>query len=477
VRPEPLRILAIALVALFGTGCVLWPFPPFVPGERRITVENLSAHDLVVRFVGTDVYPASFAVPAEATGEALLYTSVGPEGVELLSAECEPIGEAALTADAVGLRIDRAAAGIVPADVTADGGRTLVEFLECDDRFGLADLTDAEAALLGTGTLTVLAGFEIEARTISLPDRDVAVLLEGVTYPSEVAVSPDGGRIAYSAYEGTSATSSVFVVAAGGGDPEHIRGDAAGPSWSPDGDRVAMITTDPFEGAALSVHDLAAGTDVEIAVDMPADAIGYGAPSWSPDGTQVALLVPPASVADPFADPTTFESALVVIELASRDIRELGTIESLGPVVWSPDGRYLALDAWPASANPLAIAGAQITLINVETGEQTRLTDAGSASDSGVAWSPDGTQVAFVRTGTFGGTSLMVMPAAGGEPRSLAEYGSTAWASPPTWSPDGERIATVVTGTSITGTLWVIEVATGDGVEVASGVMSVAAWR
>ena len=75
--------------------------------------------------------------------------------------------------------------------------------------------------------------------------------------------------------------------------------------------------------------------------------------------------------------------------------------------------------------------GLQIVAMNADGSEQTKLTD-NSAFDSWPAWSPDGSQIAFSRTGIGGG--LYIMNADGSDPTFL-DGGSH-----PAWSPDGTKM-------------------------------------
>lgn len=62
----------------------------------------------------------------------------------------------------------------------------------------------------------------------------------------------------------------------------------------------------------------------------------------------------------------------------------------------------------------------------------------GRNNDAQPAWSPDGTQLAFVRTGDNNKPQVFLLPMRGGEARQLTtfRYGATS----PVWSPDGKEV-------------------------------------
>jgi len=148
------------------------------------------------------------------------------------------------------------------------------------------------------------------------------------------------------------------------------------------------------------------------------------APGWSPDGRALAFgkLVVPAE------GPGRFE--VVILEgpgrrriVSSRPLTELNAEASRLPgqaVVWSPDGRYLAIP----QLSPLGLA-----IIRADNGRQVnRIADAFLPS-----WAPDGARLAFYLRGT--GDTLNSLDSPVGQPRILAEVGQAGQA--PVWSRDG----------------------------------------
>ena len=103
----------------------------------------------------------------------------------------------------------------------------------------------------------------------------------------------------------------------------------------------------------------------------------------------------------------------------------------------SPDGK-LAVYAQFTTDPKAERDHSALWLVDVESGHSRRLT-AGTGKDSWPAFSPDGTEIAFVSDRT-GKNQIHVIPVDGGEARQVTalEQGVT---TPPVWSPEGGRIA------------------------------------
>ncbi|MBC6607226.1 S9 family peptidase [Hymenobacter sp. BT188] len=122
-------------------------------------------------------------------------------------------------------------------------------------------------------------------------------------------------------------------------------------------------------------------------------------------------------------------------------VTDLLKIQQIGNITLTRDGRKAAFTVLGAVPDPKNKADyknvSQLYEVGTESGATPQQLTSSIEGASQPAWSPDGRQLAFVRT-VEEKPQVFVMAAAGGEGRQLTRYkhGATA----PRWSPDGRQV-------------------------------------
>lgn len=232
----------------------------------------------------------------------------------------------------------------------------------------------------------------------------------------------------YTAWDPTTSTATPYLVdlgdEAGVPQPLTFGGVQAGTlAPSPDGARVAFVGATVLQGPGVYV----AGRDGSGLLQVAAHAgETCGQVAWRPDGQRLAYVC-------------GFTGADQYVVTVAAD-------GSAAPVVLTATepGR----DAWPSWSPPQA-GGYRIAYARTVNGEPRIYTmkedgtdhvEVTHGMDTQPAWSPDGSTIAFQRTGaaTFG--DIWLVDATGGNERGLTFFlAGPQWR--PQWSPDGRLIA------------------------------------
>ena len=197
------------------------------------------------------------------------------------------------------------------------------------------------------------------------------------------------------------------------------------PQLSPDGEKVAY----EWRGD-IYVKPLGPGTRP---IRLTEDEAHEAHPVWSPDGRQIAFLRELEGGATLYTVP-----ALGGQERKLIDLGVLWSKFSSDPILsWSPDGDWLGFAERLSEDAPSRIV--RLSLATLEKQPLTSPPEA-SAGDFDPAFSPDGTLLAFVRSGSdrFGYREVWIQPMEGGEARRLTS--SQDLCRGPTWTPDGGAI-------------------------------------
>lgn len=258
------------------------------------------------------------------------------------------------------------------------------------------------------------------------------------------------------------------------------------PALSPEGAQAAFVW-DQEKGdlGDIWIKLVDSGTPLQL-TNGPANDTN---PAWSPDGRHVAFLRQSAESNELYMNPALLKGQWQRTEQSKAGVYMIPALG--GPEVklgeaspkgdcrsldWSPDGKLLAITDRDAQQTPFSIY-----LISKETGEKNRLTapPAHSLGDGGLAFSPDGKTLAFVRTAGIGSDDIYLAPVRGGEAKRLTSDNRRIHGL--AWTSDGREIV-FSSNRGRTFGLWSIPVSGGAPTPFGAGGQNVfhpavARWR
>lgn len=293
---------------------------------------------------------------------------------------------------------------------------------------------------------------------------------------SDPQISPDGSKIAYVRRSGDIMTDrmrpSIWLIDTRSGEQAPLAagpGAHSQPRWSPDGKRLAFISTAEGGAAQMFVRWLASGESVRI-TGLPDSPTSL---AWSPDGRQIAYTMfvpgeginlgalpakpegaswaPPLEVHSQIQYRTDEEgylkpgfSHIFLVPADGGAPRQLsfGSVHDNGPLSWGRDGRSIVFSSNRApnwASEPL---DSEVYALEIATGAIRALTDR-RGPDSEPVVSPDGRLIAYTgfddkRLG-YQNSALYVMDRDGGGSRLLT--GSLdRTVETPAWAADGRSV-------------------------------------
>ena len=261
------------------------------------------------------------------------------------------------------------------------------------------------------------------------PSKFTGADIFGLSVAADPQISPDGSQIAYVRHTNDimtdRAVSSIWLIdVASGAETPLVTGQGAhySPRWSPDGERLAYISTQSGGGAELHVRWMATGQSANIT----GLAEGPGGIAWSPDGQSIAYTArvpgkgltlgkPPAKPEGAewgkplqIIDRVTYRvdggtylkpgtTQLFLIDAKGGAPRQLtfGEYSNGGAVEWTPDGKTLLFTANRKENWELEGQDSEIYALDIASGDITALTDR-YGPDAGPQVSPDGRKIAYV---------------------------------------------------------------------------------
>lgn len=205
---------------------------------------------------------------------------------------------------------------------------------------------------------------------------------------TEVEFSKDGRQIAYYAWPAESGLQNegIWIMAADYTNPRRVIAGGAYPSFSPKGDRLAIMGDDQI----YIINSDGSGLRPLIEGEYP---------DWSPVDNRIA-----------FRGCFGGSCGIWYTDADAGGLTRVTTGGSDGQPAWSPDGRKLAFISQEEG-------NFEIYVINADGTGKTRLTNR-AASDGLPVWSPDGAWIAW-RSDEGGTWGIWVMRANGSEQRRL----------------------------------------------------------
>ena len=290
----------------------------------------------------------------------------------------------------------------------------------------------AAVVLAGTACIAAPAmASDQEAAKAAGPERaftpDDLFKLDGATHPE---ISPDGSKIAYVRSSADVMTDKVvpsiwLADASSGAQRPLVAGPGAhfSPAWSPDGKRLAYVSSDGSSSPQLYVMWLDSGAKVKV-TELPDSP---GSIAWSPDGSTIAytMRVPGEGMklgSQPAGRPEGAEWAkplqiidrviyrfdgagylpagfdhIFVVSADGGAPRQVtfGNYDDGGPLSWSPDSRRIVFSANRHEDWERDINNSEVYSVDVATSTITPLTSR-QGPDAGAKLSPDGKYIAYV---------------------------------------------------------------------------------
>ena len=253
--------------------------------------------------------------------------------------------------------------------------------------------------------------------------------VQWLTDGSTPAWAPDGTRIAFASDRDSNGHLDIYIMNADGSEIRRLTNNPADdwqPTWSPDGTRIAFAS-DRNSNGHLDIYIMNAdGTNQHNITNNPAS--NDKEPAWSPDGTKIAFASDRNARWVNSCD-------IYVMDTDGSNVRRISNFPLYGnndlSLAWSPDGTKIAFDLLSRGGRPVDAHHRDIYVMNADGSDIRRLTN-NPAGDFEPTWSPDGTKIGFTSDRDWN-LEIYVMDADGSNQHNISNNSADDWE--PAWSP------------------------------------------
>lgn len=291
---------------------------------------------------------------------------------------------------------------------------------------------------------------------------------------SGIQVSPDGKWIAYVLSTVDSSkdkrTTDVWMVSWDGTESVQLTNTPANegsPKWSPDGKYLSFISSRSSgndkdeEGGQLWLLDRRGGEGKKL-TNIKGEIDDY---SWSPDGKKILFAIKEKDQSDTAKTKTknpyvidryhfkqdyqgyldTRKTHLYLFDIANKKLDTLTTGKyDEGNAAWSPDGSQIAFVS-NRTEDPDKNDNDDIYVMDARPGAQMKQLTTWTGSDNSPQWSPDGKWIAYLQSSSndnftmYGQPILAVVSKDGGQPKLISQSADRPVRNIK-WSNDGNSI-------------------------------------
>ena len=289
---------------------------------------------------------------------------------------------------------------------------------------------------------------------------------------SGLQVSPDGEWIAYVLTTTDSSkdkkNSDLWMISRDGKQNVQLTNTPEGesqPRFSPDGKYISFVAKrGEDKGSQVYVLDRRGGEAIK-ATDVKGGLSDY---RWSPDGKQILLVVKDQDFSDTAKSKTRtpyvidryhfkqdyegyldrLATHLYLFTLANKKVDTLttGKYDEVQPA-FSPDGSQIAFVS-NRTDDPDRNDNTDIYVMDAKPAAPMKKLTNWPGSDESPVWSPDGQQIAYLQSSSdenftmYGENYLAVIPKEGGTPNLLSKSMDRP-VNTPRWSADGKKICVI----------------------------------